>query len=186
MNQLIPVERIENKILCLRGEKVMLDKDLAELYGVTTFNLNKAVTRNLDRFPPDFMFVLSDEEWNELRSHSVIANWGGVRYLPRAFTEQGVAMLSSILRSKRAVQVNILIMRAFVKMRELMAGYKELTQKINQLERKYETHDGQIKLVFDAIRQLMEPPPATKKKFGFQTGRDENGETKTRARKAAR
>jgi hypothetical protein len=186
MKQLIPLERVENKISEIRGQKVMLDRDLAELYGITTFNLNKAVSRNLDRFPPDFMFSLSNEEFDILKFQFGISSWGGTRKLPRAFTEQGVAMLSSVLRSPRAVQVNILIMRAFVKMRELMAGYKELTHKINQLERKYETHDGQIKLVFDAIRQLMEPPPAPKKKFGFQTSRDENGGTKTRARKAAR
>ena len=186
MNQLIPIARVENKIIELRGQKVMLDRDLADLYGVTTGQLNQAVNRNPDRFPEDFMFTLTDEEWSKLRSQFVIANVGMVRFLPRAFTEEGVAMLSGVLRSPRAVQVHIVIMRAFVKMRELMVGYKELAQKVGELERKYEKHDGQIRLVFDAIRQLMEPPPAPKKKFGFQTGRDEDGGTKVKARKSTR
>lgn len=183
MSQPIPLARIESKILQLRQQKVMLDQDLAELYGVTTGSLKRAVSRNIERFPTDFMFELTVEEFEELKAHFAVAGRGGTRYLPMAFTEQGVAMLSSVLRSKRAVQVNILIMRAFVKMRAMMVGYKDLALKIGELERKYEMHDGQIKLVFDAIRQLMEPPPATKKKYGFRTSRDENGGTKTKARK---
>jgi len=180
MQQLIPIERVQNKILQIREQKVMLDRDLAELYGISTKQLNQAVSRNLDRFPSDFMFVLASDEVESLRSQFVTSNRGGLRYLPRAFTEEGVAMLSSVLRSPRAVQVNIQIMRAFVKMRQMLAGNKELAVKIAELERKYEKHDGQIKLVFDAIRQLMEPPPAPRKKFGFQTGRDETGSTKAR------
>jgi hypothetical protein len=185
MSHLIPGERVENKILLLRGQKVMLDRDLAELYGIATSNLNRAVTRNPDRFPLDFMFVLSDAEWNDLRSQFVTASWGGVRTPPRAFTEEGVAMLSSVLRSRRAVQVNILIMRAFVKMREMISSHTELAAQIRELERKFEKHDGQIKLVFDALRQLMEPPPVPKKKFGFRTGGDEENPSKTRAKRLA-
>jgi hypothetical protein len=179
LQQLIPVERIENKILVIRDQKVMLDRDLAALYGVTTKQLNQAVTRNIDRFPPDFMFTLSNEEFDILRSQFVTSSWGGVRYPTRAFTEQGVAMLSSVLRSKRAVQVNILIMRAFVKMRELVAGYDDLRRKIEAMEKKY---DVQFRVVFDAIKQLMEPPPAPKKVYGFRTAKSGNGGTKTKAR----
>jgi len=177
MNELVPIERIENKILVLRGQKVMLDRDLAELYGVPTKHLNQAVSRNLDRFPPDFMFIISNEEFDILRSQIVTANWDMVRYPPRAFTEQGVAMLSSVLRSKRAVQVNILIMRAFVKMREMLQSHEELRRKIDAMERKY---DAQFKVVFTAIRKLMEPPAAAKKVFGFQRGKAENGSGKAR------
>lgn len=180
MNQLIPVERIENKILVLRSQKVMLDRDLAELYGVSTKLLNQAVSRNLDRFPDDFMFTISNEEFDILRSQFVTANWGMVRFPPRAFTEQGVAMLSSVLRSKRAVQVNILIMRAFFKMREMLQSNDELRRKINAMERKY---DGQFRAVFEAIKQLMEPPPTPKKVYGFRAAKNGNGGTKTRGRK---
>ena len=172
MNQLIPLERIENKILVLRDQKVMLDRDLAELYGVPTKVLNQAVSRNLDRFPSDFVFSLSNEEFDILRSQIVTANWGMVRYPPRAFTEQGVAMLSSVLRSKRAVQVNILIMRAFVKMREMLQSHDELRRKIEAMERKY---DAQFKVVFDAIKRLMEPLPAPKKVYGFRAAKNGNG-----------
>jgi hypothetical protein len=181
MNPLIPIERIEQKILLLRGQKVMLDRDLAELYGVTTSNLNKAVSRNPDRFPPDFMFNISNEEFDILKFHFGISSWGGTRTLPRAFTEQGVAMLSSVLRSKQAVQVNILIMRAFVKLRELISSHKDLVRKIELMERKY---DSQFKIVFDAIKQLMAPPTiAAKRKYGFHSARDENGEPKTKAKR---
>lgn len=180
MHQIIPIERIENRIIDLRGEKVMLDRDLAELYGVTTKSLNQAVTRNTDRFPEDFMFVLTPEELEDLKSQSVTSRWGGRRYLPRAFTEQGVAMLSSVLRSPRAVQVNILIMRAFVKMRELLASHKDLARQLDALEKKY---DKQFRVVFDAIRKLMEPPATAKKEFGFQAGKAKNGTTRTKARK---
>ncbi len=155
MSNIIPIERIENKILLLRGQKVMLDKDLADLYGVGTRELNRAVTRNLNRFPADFMFSLNRLEVTNLMFHFGTSSWGGTRKLPRAFTEQGVAMLSSVLRSERAVQVNILIMRAFVKLRELLASNRELARKLDAMEKKY---DAQFKVVFDAIRELMKPP----------------------------
>ena len=167
MKDLIPTERIEQAIFLIRGQKVMLDVDLAKLYGVTTFNLNKAVKRNLDRFPDDFMFQLNYQEVRNLIFQIGISSWGGTRKLPRAFTEQGVAMLSSVLKSKRAVQVNIEIMRAFVKLREMIASNKDLAKRLDELEGKY---DSQFKVVFDAIRELMtpiEPPP--KPRIGFRT-----------------
>ncbi|OGR89080.1 MAG: DNA-binding protein [Elusimicrobia bacterium RIFCSPLOWO2_01_FULL_59_12] len=137
----------------------MLDSHLADLYGVKTKVLLQAVKRNLDRFPEDFMFKISPHEAENLRSQIVTSSWGGRRYMPYAFTEQGVAMLSSVLRSRRAIQVNVAIMRAFVKLRELLATHKDLARKLAELERKYDT---QFKVVFDAIRQLMEPAPASK------------------------
>jgi len=157
MKALLPTEVIERKILLIRGQKVMLNSDLAELYGVETSNLNKAVKRNIDRFPEDFMLQLTKEEADSLRFQigmSKTEGRGGRRYLPYAFTEQGVAMLSSVLNSKRAVQVNIAIMRVFVKLREMIASNKELAKKLDNLEKKYDT---QFKVVFDAIRQLMTP-----------------------------
>lgn len=172
MKAIIPVETIEKKILLIRGEKVMLDADIAELYGVETFNLNKAVKRNIDRFPSDFMVQLTKEEANSLRFHigmSKTSGRGGRRYLPYAFTEQGVAMLSSVLNSKRAVQVNIAIMRAFVKLREMLATHKDLARKLNEMEKKY---DAQFKVVFDAIRQLMIPPEKKRRKIGFLRGEE--------------
>lgn len=162
----IPAEIIEKRIFLIRGQKVMLDRDLAELYGVETFNLNKAVRRNLNRFPADFMFQLTAEEFKNLIFHFGISRWGGTRKLPYAFTEQGVAMLSSVLRSERAVQVNIQIIRAFVKLRELLATHKDLARKLEELEKKY---DAQFRVVFDAIRQLMKPPEKPKRQIGFQT-----------------
>jgi hypothetical protein len=170
MKTLIPLEVIEKKIFLIRGEKVMLDSDLAELYGVETFNFNKAVRRNIDRFPEDFMFQLSREEADSLRFQigmSKKTGRGGRRYLPYVFTEQGVAMLSSVLRSSQAVQVNISIMRAFVKLRELLSTNKELAHKLEQLERKIEKHDEEIKAIFNAIRQLMRPLEKPKRKIGF-------------------
>lgn len=143
----------------------MLDRDLAALYGVETKALNQAVKRNLERFPEDFMFQLSSEETANLRSQSVTSSsWGGARTAPYAFTEQGVAMLSSVLRSPRAVEVNIAIMRAFVRVRQMLAGNAELSRKLAAMEKKY---DAQFRMVFDAIRQLMEPPPRATRKIGF-------------------
>ncbi len=168
MKALLPIEVIERKILLIRGQKVMLDSDIAELYGVETFNLNKAVKRNIDRFPEDFMFQLTKEEADSLRFQigmSKTKGRGGRRYLPYAFTEQGVAMLSSVLNSERAVQVNIAIMRVFVKLREMITSNKELAKRLNEIEK---TYDAQFRVVFDAIRQLMEPPaPKKKGKIGF-------------------
>ena len=157
--------QIERHIMLVRGEKVMLDADLATLYEVETKALIQAVKRNIGRFPEDFMFQLTKEEFEHLRSQTVTSNWGGRRYPPYAFTEQGVAMLSSVLRSKRAVQVNVEIMRAFVRLRQILAGNKEMEQKLNKLEQKY---DEQFKIVFDAIRQLMVPPDQKQKRpIGF-------------------
>jgi hypothetical protein len=163
----LPLERIEQAILLLRGQKVMLDDDLAELYGVETRALVQAVRRNADRFPADFMFQLSAVEFEGLRSQSVISNArrGGRRYPPYAFTEQGVAMLSSVLRSQRAVQVNIEIMRAFVRLRRMLASNEDLSRRLEELEQKY---DAQFKVVFEAIRQLMMPPDPPTRRIGFR------------------
>lgn len=162
----VPLKHIERAILLIRGQKVMLDADLAELYGVEPRVLIQAVKRNLDRFPEDFMFQLTKAEFGDLRSQIVISSWGGRRYPPYAFTEQGVAMLSSVLRSKRAVRVNIEIMRAFVRLRRMLASHKELAMKLEELEKKYDT---QFKVVFDAIRELMAPPEPQRRRIGFLT-----------------
>jgi len=171
MDSLVPVELIEKKIYLIRGHKVMLDSDLAELYGVATKVLLQAVKRNLKRFPEDFMFLLKYQDVAALRSQIVTLKEGRGehrKYLPYVFTEQGVAMLSSVLNSDRAVQVNIAIMRAFVKLREMLSTNKELAHKLAHLERKIEKHDDEIKLIFDAIRQLMIPPEIKKRKTGFR------------------
>ena len=162
---LLPQESIESKIFTIRGKRVMLDRDLAGLYGVATGNLNKAVSRNIERFPEDFMFQLTKEEFKNLIFHFGTSSWGGTRKLPRAFTEQGVSMLSSVLKSKRAIQVNIQIMRAFIKLKEMLSTHKDLKQKIEEMEKRY---DYQFKIVFDAIKQLLEPPVKPKGKIGFQ------------------
>lgn len=171
-NAVIPQQIIESKILFIRGQKVMMDRDLAILYGVETRGLNQAVRRNEKRFPPDFMFQLSREEAAELsRSQFVTLKRGeNIKYLPHAFTENGVAMLSSILHSERAISVNIQIMRTFTKIREMLATHKELRQKIEEMEKKY---DAQFRIVFDAIKQLMDPPLKAKKRIGFL--RDKEG-----------
>ena len=163
--EVIPQQLIENKIFIIRGKKIMLDRDLAVLYGVETKLINRAVKRNIERFPEDFMFQLTKEEFDNLRFHFGTSSWGGQRYLPYAFTENGVAMLSSVLNSKRAIHVNIQIMRTFTKIREMLATHKELRQKIDKMEKKY---DHQFKIVFDAIRQLMSPPEAKKRRVGFR------------------
>jgi hypothetical protein len=166
----VPVAFIERRIYFARGQKVMLDTDLAELYGVHTFRLNEQVKRNRKRFPADFMFQLRREEAECLTSQIAMSKMGrgGRRTKPYAFTEQGVAMLSSVLNSERAVQVNIAIMRAFVKLREIIATHKELAQKIADLEHRFQKHDSQIEAVFDAIRQLIEPKPVpARRRIGF-------------------
>ena len=160
MGELIVREGIENKILLIRGCRVIMDKDLAMLYGVDTRDLNKAVNRNLDRFPDDFMFQLKYGEFKNLMFHFGTSSWGGTRKLPRAFTEQGVAMLSSVLRSKKAIRVNIAIMRAFVRIKSILATHKELAGKLKELEEKFDKHDKDILVIFEAIRQLMTPPPS--------------------------
>ena len=163
----IPVEQIGKPIFLIRGHKVMLDADLAELYGVTTKRLNEQVRRNISRFPADFMFQLDAQEASALRSQIATSKEGrgGRRYLPYVFSEQGVAMLSSVLNSERAIQVNIAIMRVFVRLREMMATHKELAFKLAELEERLEGHDEQIQNIFEAIRQLMRPPDPPRKRF---------------------
>ena len=163
------IERISHSIVLLRGQKVLLDADLAALYGIAIKALLQSVKRNLDRFPADFMLQLTVEEWANLRSQIVTSSsqWGGRRYAPYAFTEQGVAMLSSVLNSRRAVAVNIEIMRAFVRMRELLNSNKELAQKLAELERKLATHDQAITGILKAIRELMNPPAPKRRGIGF-------------------
>lgn len=171
METLIPVEVIEKKIYLIRGHKVMLDKDLAELYSVPTKRLNEQVKRRVTRFPADLMFQLMAEEATSLRSQFAALKQGRGqhrKYSPFVFTEQGVAMLSNVLNSERAIQVNIAIMRAFVKLRELLSTHKELAHKFAELERKIEKHDGEIKVIFDAIRKLMATTDKPGKKIGFQ------------------
>ncbi len=163
----IPMERIEGHIFRIRGERVMLSTHLAELYDVEPRALVQAVKRNLERFPGDFMFQLNTDEFANLKSQIVTSSWGGARRAaPYAFTEQGVAMLSSVLRSQRAVQVNIEIMRAFVRLRRLLATHADLARKLAELEKKY---DAQFRVVFDAIRQLMAPPDPPRRRIGFST-----------------
>lgn len=168
MNNLMIHEHIDSLIYLIRGQKVMLDEDLAQLYGVETRILTRAVKRNLERFPEDFMFQLSDQEVEALRSQNGISNTGrgGRRYNPYVFSEQGVAMLSSVLRSKNAVRVNIEIMRAFVRLRLLLASNDEIERKLSDLEEKY---DSQFKVVFEAIREILEQKEQTssKQKIGF-------------------
>jgi len=164
--EVVKAAGVEEAIRLLRGEKVILDADLADLYGVATRVLVQAVKRNLERFPADFMFQLTKEEFAVLRSQTVTSRgWGGRRYPPYAFTEQGVAMLAGVLNSPRAVQVNIEIMRAFVRMRRMLASHAKLEKKLLELEEKY---DGQFAMVFEAIRQLMAPPEPKRRKIGFR------------------
>jgi hypothetical protein len=167
-----PVEKIATYILVLRGQKVMLDEDLARLYGVSTGALVQAVKRNLERFPEDFMFRMSDQELRNLKSQSVISSsagsvHGGRRSVPFAFSEQGVAMLSTVLRTKRAIAVNIAIMRTFVRLRALAAMNAELGRKLDDLERRVGGHDDAIVGIVRAIRELAAPAPTTKRRIGF-------------------
>jgi len=165
--EVIPIERIARAILVIRREKVMLDSDLAALYGVTTGNLNKAVKRNAERCPTDFMFQLDVEEVANLKFQFGISSWGGRRRLPYGFTEQGVAMLSSVLNSERAVKVNIAIMRAFVQLRETLDTNRELARKFSELEQRVGKHDDEIAAILEAIRQLMAPPEKARREIGF-------------------
>jgi hypothetical protein len=165
MKSIVSVEAIERKIFLIRGQKVMLDSDLAELYGVEVKQLKRQVRRNIDRFPADFMFQLSKDEYNSLRCHSGALKRGEhSKYMPYVFTEHGIAMLSSVLNSERAVEVNIQIIRVFVKLREMIASHKDLARRLNDLEIKY---DAQFKVVFDAIRALVAEPKPKEKKIGF-------------------
>ena len=166
MGDLVSTEVIATKIFVIRGKRVMLDADLAVLYGVETKRLNEQVARNRKRFPEDFMFQLTEEEANFLRSHFATSKRGGRRYLPYVFTQEGVAMLSSVLNSERAIMVNIQIMRAFVQFRRLLLTHKDLRRKIEEMEKKY---DKQFAIVFKALKQLLEPPPVKEKRIiGFR------------------
>jgi hypothetical protein len=165
MKTIMPIEVIERKIYLIRGLKVMLSNDLAGLYGVEPRVLVQSVKRNIGRFPDDFMFQLNPEEFKNLKSQIVTSSWGGIRRAaPYAFTEQGIAMLSSVLNSRRAIDVNIHIIRTFVKLREMISSHKDLARKLNELEKKY---DGQFQIVFEAIRQLIEVEESPKRKIGF-------------------
>jgi hypothetical protein len=166
MANIIPSQAIENRIYLIRAKKVMLDWDLAELYGVETGQLNRAVKRNAARFPEDFMFELTKPKFENLKCQIGISSWGGARWLPKAFTEQGVAMLSSVLNSERAIQVNIQIIRTFTRLRQMLSSHEELRVKVEAMEKKY---DNQFRVVFTAIKQLLEPPsaPANRRKIGF-------------------
>ncbi|MEI7481252.1 MAG: ORF6N domain-containing protein [Elusimicrobiota bacterium] len=165
MKEVITTSQIEQRIFLIRGQKVMLDSHLAVLYNVATKNLNKAVKRNIDRFPSDLMFRLTAAEYNSLRFQiGTLKRGQHSKYTPLVFTEQGVAMLSSVLRSKRAAQVNIAIMRAFVRLRELLSTHKDLARRLDELEGRY---DSQFKMVFDAIREMMDKPEPSKKRIGL-------------------
>ena len=168
----LSLPEIELSILTLRGQRVMLSSDLARLYGVEPRTLMQAVKRNSERFPADFIFQLEFEEWQNLKSQFVISSWGGIRTAPYAFTEQGIAMLSSVLRSPQAVQVNIEIMRAFVRLRRILSEHQEISQRLNDLESRY---DQQFKAVFDAIRALMRVPEDKKNPIGFTARIDSKG-----------
>lgn len=166
MSNLIPQEVIHQRIFFIRGEKVMIDRHLAELYGVDTRSLNQAVKRNRERFPESFMFQLTSEERDEVIT--ICDNLAPLRYartLPYAFTEHGVAMLSSVLKSRRAIQVNIQIIQTFVQLRRMLIDHKELARRLDELEKKY---DAQFKMVFDALRQLLAPPEKPKREIGFR------------------
>jgi len=179
--EIIPIERVVQSIRWFRGQKVLLDSDLAALYGVTTGNLNKAVKRNAGRFPTDFMFQLDAEEVANLKFQFGISSWGGRRRLPYAFTEQGVAMLSSVLNSERAVKVNIAIMRAFVQLRETLDTNRELARKFSELEQRVGKHDHEIAAILEAIRQLMGPREKPRPEIGFHL-REKAGRYRVRNR----
>lgn len=166
MGDLIPQEKIESRIFVIRGMKVMLDKDLAELYGVQTKQLTRQVRRNIERFPEDFAFQLSNEEFKHLKCQFGASSWGGTRKLPLAFTENGIAMLSGVLHSYRAIQVNIQIMRAFTRLRQMLLDYKEIWKQIEMMEQKY---DNKFKIVFDTLKHILQyPNTGLKDKIGFK------------------
>lgn len=165
---IVPIERIESRILLIRAHRVMLDSDLAELYGVTTKRLNEQVKRNKQRFPADFMFQLTSDEAKSLRSQIATSKRGGRRYRPYAFTEHGAIMAASVLNSHRAIEISVYVVRAFVKLREMLRTHKELARKLAELEKRIEGHDEEIMALFEAIRQLMEPPERSPKRIGFR------------------
>jgi hypothetical protein len=161
-------EKIINKIYLIRGMKVMLDFELSELYETETKQLKRQVRRNIERFPDDFMFELTVDEFTDLRSQSGTSSWGGSRYTPMAFTEQGVAMLSSVLNSSTAIKVNIQIIRVFTKMKEMLLTNKDILLKLEQLENKVGQHDENIQMIFEALKQLLNPPQEPRKRIGFK------------------
>ena len=161
---IIAREIIESKILIMRGHKIMLDRDLAILYGVETKQLTRHVRRNMERFPPSFLLNLTYQEFTNLKRQFGTSSWGGTRKPPMAFTEHGILMLSSVLNSKKAIQINIQIMETFTRLREMLLSHKELKQKIDEMEKKY---DYQFKIVFEAIKKLLEPPVKPKGRIGF-------------------
>jgi phage regulator Rha-like protein len=169
-NVAIPDEVVMNKIYLIRGQKVMLDRDLAELYGVETRVLKQAVRRNGERFPQDFMFEMNKEEFEQWRKENITEadDRQGLRYAPFCFTEQGVTMLSCVLNSKRAIEVNIQVIRIFTRLRELVLTHKDILLKLEQLERKAVKQDGEIKLIFDYLRELLNPPTEPMRKIGFK------------------
>lgn len=167
---LITEESIINKIYLVRGQKVMFDNDLAEMYGVETKVLNQAVKRNAKRFPPDFMFQLKKSEWANLKSQTVTSSWGGRRTPPFAFNEQGVAMLSSVLNSDTAIEVNIRIIRIFTRMREALLTHKDILLKVEQIEKKINQHDEEIQAIFDALKELLVTDAKPRIRIGFKTG----------------
>ena len=170
INQIeIADEEIVSKIYFVRYKKIMLDKDLAALYNVTTGNLNKAVKRNRKRFPEDFMFQLTEAEFKNLIFQSGTSSWGGTRKMPYGFTEQGVAMLSGVLNSDRAIEVNIRIIRIFTKLREILFTHKDILLKLEQLEKKVTAHDENIQMIFSALKQLLNPPKTPRKRIGFKS-----------------
>ena len=168
---LVPAEHIDPLIVVVRGQRVLLYSDLAKLYGVTTTRLNEQVKRNLDRFPTDFMFRLIQEEWDALISQIATSKGGrgGRRKLPYAFTEHGAVMAANVLNSPVAVRASITVVRAFVRLRQMIASHEDLARKLDILEKKFAKHDAQFRVVFDAIRQLMEPPPPRRRSIGFHT-----------------
>src|SRR5438876_314177 len=172
---IIRVQRIAQAIFVLRDQKVILGQDLAALYGVTVGVLTQAMKRNTKRFPKDFVFQVTAEELRNLKSQIVTSSWGGRRHLPYAFTEQGVAMLSSVLNSERAVKVNIAIMRAFVKLREALETNREFARKFSELEKRIGKHDEEITAIIEAIRQLMAPPETPPREIGFHVGEKSAG-----------
>ena len=168
MKEIMLVNLVENKIYLIRGQRVMIDSDLAKLYRVATFRLNEAIKRNKERFPEDFMFQLQKEEFANLTSQIAISSYGGRRYLPYVFTEHGVTMLSSVLRSKKAIQVNIAVVRAFIKIREILATHKDVIVAIESIKREQEKHGKQIIAIIDIINKLLAPPKKKKKeRMGF-------------------
>ncbi len=170
---LIAEEVVMSKIYVIRSQKKILDKDLAEMYGVETKRLKEAVKRNIERFPSDFMFTLNQKEFANLRSQFATSSWGGIRYLPSAFTEQGVAMLSSVLNSKVAIQVNIQIIRIFTKLKELILTNKDILLKLEKMEKDVKHNKEDIAVIFDALKQLLNPPQTKRRMIGFNRKEDE-------------